>query len=222
MQRVLSRLQRTETGRSGRLSARSLTRLTAALVAGLVAVVLSGCAPNYTYLTSVSSQTYLKVPHAWRVYDQKAIEAKEPVKGQAFPYLAIFDANSKPSLDHLLTPTSQPWGVLQVSDIDPSDQVSFSLDSLTNEVIQVDQLSQTGQVQVVGSPALLSHGSFRGIQEELELQAGKQTLVAEQVGYTNDTTSRAWVLLVGCSANCFNQNHAEITRLVQSWIVGKS
>ncbi|MBO0747172.1 MAG: hypothetical protein J2O47_02410, partial [Acidimicrobiaceae bacterium] len=107
-------------------------------------------------------------------------------------------------------------------DLTGQEQSSYSFDSLGNELIQLDQMTQSGQAQVVGNPTVLTHGGYRGIRQEVAISVGGKTLLADMEGYVNAGTTKAWALLVGCSASCFNQNHAEINRLVQSWTVGKS
>lgn len=212
----------TEVVRNGRRSLRgTLIRLSALATAAVAAGVLSGCGPTYTYLTSTSSQSYLRVPHSWKVFDQKSIESKTGSSG-SFPYLAFFDDNPRPSLKDPLTATAKPWGIIRIRNLSGNEQATYSFDSLNNELIQFDQLSQSGQAQVVGNSTLLTHGSYRGVRQEVQIQDGGKTLLAEEAGYINNGTTKAWALLVGCSATCFNRNHAEINRLVHSWTVGKS
>jgi hypothetical protein len=191
------------------------------VLAAVVAVVVSACGPTYTYLTSTSSQSYLAVPHSWKVFDQKAIAASTGSTG-SYPYFAVFDANPNPSLKDAVSPTSQPWGVLRIRDLASSERETYSFDSLSNELIQFDQLSQAGQAAVVGDAEVLTHGALRGISQEVAIQDGSKTILTDEVGYVNNTTTKAWALLVGCSATCFTRNHSEITRLVHSWTVGKS
>ena len=199
------------------------TTIAAAVLAGATALALSACAPNYTYLTSASSQSYLAVPHAWKVFNQSTIQSSTGSSGSgSFAYLAFFDDNSRPSLKDSLAATSKPWGVLRIRDLSGSEQTSYSFDSLSNELIQLDQMTQSGQAQVVGNTTVLTHGGYRGIRQEIAISVGGKTLLADEEGYVNNGTTKAWALLVGCSASCFNQNHAEINRLVQSWTVGKS
>lgn len=200
---------------------RRLGPLGAVLAAAVAAGALAGCSATYTYLTSRSSQSYLAVPHAWKVYDQKAILAATG-SASTFPYLVFFDANRHPSLKDTLSPTPEPWGVLRIRDLSSSEQATFSFDSLDNELIQLDQLAQAGQAQVLGSSTLLTHGTYRGVRQEVALQDGTQTILAEEAGYVNRATTKAWALLVGCSATCFHTNLAVIDRVVQSWTVGTS
>jgi hypothetical protein len=199
------------------------TSVAAAVMASATALVLSACGPTYTYLTSTKSESYLAVPHSWKVFSQNSIMSSTGSNGTgSFAYLAFFDDNSQPSLKDSLAATSKPWGVLRIRDLSGSEQASYSFDSLGNELIQLDQMTQSGQAQVVGNTTVLTHGNYRGIRQEVAIAVGGKTLLADEEGYVNSGTTKAWALLVGCSASCFNQNHAEINRLVQSWTVGKS
>src|ERR1700722_17207777 len=122
-----------------RVGRRRVDNVVGVAVAAVLVAPLSACAPTYTYLTSSSSQSYLAVPHAWKVYDQKTILAKTGSTG-SFPYLAFFDDNAHPSLNDSLSPTTQPWGVLRIRDLAASERETYSFDSLSNELIQLDQL----------------------------------------------------------------------------------
>jgi hypothetical protein len=211
----MSRKRNTARGRA--------TTVAAAVLACVTALALSACSPNYTYLTSSKSQSYLAVPHSWKVFDQSSIMASTGSSGTgSFAYLAFFDDNTRPSLKDSLAATPKPWGVIRIRELSASEQNTYSFDSLGNELIQLDQMTQSGQAQIVGNTTVLTHGGYRGIRQEVAISVGGKTLLADEEGYVNSGTTEAWALLVGCSATCFNQNQGEINRLVQSWTVGKS
>jgi hypothetical protein len=191
------------------------------ILAALVVTGLAGCGPTYTYLTSTSSESYLAVPHSWKVYDQKTILAQTGSTG-SFAYLAFFDDNSHPALKDSLSATAKPWGVIRIRDLAASEQATYSFDSLQNELIEFDQMEQAGQAEAVGPAEVLTAGSLRGIRQEVAVVSGGKTILADMEGYVNNATTKAWALLVGCSAACFNRNQSEINRLVHSWTVGKS
>lgn len=189
--------------------------------AALVIVATAGaCSARYTYLTSSSSHTYLAVPHGWKVFDQHQIEAAVGTTG-SFPYFVYFDANPKPQVSNALTATSQPWGIERVRDLAGSEQVGFSFDSIDNELVQIDQLTESGSAQIDGQPRLLIHGTYRGVRQQVTMTAGDgSTVEFVQAGYVNNATNRVWALVVGCSATCFARNSGAIDRLVSSWTVG--
>lgn len=202
---------------------RRATTVAAAVLAGVTALVLSACAPTYTYLTSSKAESYLAVPHSWKVFNQQSIMSSTGSSGSGtFTYLAFFDDNKRPSLKDSLAATPKPWGVIRIRELSSSEQESYSFDSLGNELIQLDQMTQSGQAQVVGNTTVLTHGGYRGIRQELAIDVGGKTLLADEEGYVNSETTEAWALLVGCSASCFNQNKGAINRIVSSWTVGKS
>jgi hypothetical protein len=199
-------------------------RIGSLLAAGMfvtAAIGLTGCGPTYTYLTSSSSQTYLAVPHTWRVFGQQTIETRSGTTGTgSFPYLVYFDGNHAPKLADSLSATAQPWGILRVRDLGSDEQGTYSFDSLDNELLELDQLTKAGAAQVVGNSELLTHGSLRGVRQEVAINTGGKTVLVDEAGYINNATTKVWSLLVGCSSTCFQQHHVEITRLVHSWTVG--
>jgi hypothetical protein len=209
----------TEVVHFGRKWAKQVSLLVAA------ASGLAACGPTYTYLTSQSSESYLAVPHAWKVYDQSAIDnAAGGSSGVVkMSYLSIFDANPHPSVKKdPLHPTAKPWGVIQIRQLAANEIPDYSFDSLENEIVQFSELQSDNEASVVGEAKEVTHGNYRGVTQEIEIREGEQLVLADESGYINTSTTKSWALLVGCSESCFNTNHAEITRLVHSWTVGKS
>jgi hypothetical protein len=193
-----------------------------AVVAGLIgAFILSACTPNSGYVSSSSQGMFFKIPHSWRTYSQTSIKRNGMVTS-TLPYLVAFDADPKPDLVHVLGSSTYPWGLAEVASISGTDRLNFSLDSLLNTIVPVDQL-QSGSGNSVSdlSPSrVITRGTLRGVQVALRVSLnGKPPLSYEQISLVNNATTKTWVLLLGCSAACFNQHHGEINRVVSTWIV---
>src|SRR5579859_28990 len=116
--------------------------------AGL-ALLLSSCgASRYHFLSNTSTQTFLKVPSSWQVFQQKQILAHLDVtdpsatRRQPLPFYVVFDADPSPSLDHNVT-GKYPLGVVRVRNLSTDEHDSFSLASLRNEYVPVDQVLQS-------------------------------------------------------------------------------
>lgn len=196
-------------------------RLLPAGVSAVVASLVAACAPTSTYLTNSSQGTYLKIPHSWRAYSQASLK-HDGILTNTLPYLVAFDSAPMPDPKHLLHPTTYPWGLAEVEDISSSDQLTFSFDSLLNTVIPVDQISSTsgGSVTPLSPPRVITRGDLRGVEADLQVKlTGLGPLAYEQVSLVNSVTTKAWVLFVGCSPQCFAKNHSAVNRVVNSWIV---
>jgi hypothetical protein len=202
-----------------------------ALIAAVVmlVVVLSGCAGSgYTYVSSTSTGTFFKIPKSWKVYNQGAVlahngQAASTASGKAqFPFLAIIDGDPKPSLDHKLSVSAHPFGLARVRVLSADEHDSYSLASLRNEAINVDQLLQTdpNAVQALSAPRLLLHQGMRGTHLEYTVRnPDGTTFSVDQVGFVDAATHTVWFLLVGCQAACYVQNTGAIHRVADSWTV---
>jgi hypothetical protein len=196
-------------------------RLLAVVAALVVAVVAVACSPGSSYLSSSSQGMYLKIPHTWHTYSQTSLK-RQGLITSSLPYLVAFDANPKPDTTHLLGSSSYPWGLAEVNGISTSDRLNFSLDSLLNAIIPVDQLqsASASSVSELSPSQVITRGSLRGIKASLRVSlTGQPPLSFEQISLVNAATTKAWVLLLGCSPQCFAQHRGDINRVVNSWIV---
>jgi hypothetical protein len=49
--------------------------------------------------------------------------------------------------------------------------------------------------------------------------SGRAPLSYTQISLVNTATTKTWVLILGCSPQCFAQHRGDIDRVVNSWIV---
>jgi hypothetical protein len=195
--------------------------LSAVVIALTIVLVATACAPDSTYLAASSQGMYFKIPHGWHTYPQSTLK-RDGLISTSLPYLVAFDADPRPDVKHLLGSSTHPWGLAEVNGISQSDQLNFSLDSLLNAVLPIDQIQQaTGDsVSTLAPSRVITRGNLRGIQAALRLSVtGQAPLSVEQISLVNAPTTKTWVLLMGCSPACFAQQHGQIDRIVNSWIV---
>lgn len=175
-----------------------------------------------TYLKSTSTHTFLKVPPGWRVFPQTEIRNQTNVGGSPpFPFLAAFDADPRPSIDHSFSDGRYPFGIVRVRDLGVAEHDAFSLASLRNEVVKVDDILQTDSsaISVIGRPKLLTHKGLRGTKLEYSVHLNGTDFSVVQTGFVDGPTRRVWVLIVGCESSCFRRNAGAIHRVADSWIV---
>jgi hypothetical protein len=136
--------------------------------------------------------------------------------------LIAFDADPQPDVGHLLDSSTFPWGLAEVDAISTTDRLNFSLDSLLNTVIPVDQLqgSSGNSVSELSPSRVITRGTLRGVEVSLRVTInGRAPLSYEQISLVNTATTKTWLLIVGCSPQCFAEHRGDIGRVVDSWIV---
>jgi hypothetical protein len=164
---------------------------------------------------------FFKIPNGWRTYSQSNLK-RDGLITNGLPYLIAFDSSPKPDVSHLLDSSNYPWGLAEVNAVSSTDRLNFSLDSLLNSVIPVDQLQggSGGSVSELSPSRVITRGTLRGVQVSLRVTvSGRPPLSYEQISLVNTATTKAWLLMVGCSPQCFAQHRGAIDRIVNSWIV---
>jgi hypothetical protein len=191
------------------------------IVAAAIALLLSACTTDSAYVSSNSQGMYFKIPPTWRTYSQTSLK-RDGLVTTSVPFLVAFDGDPKPDVIHVLGASSYPWGLAEVSAISNTDRINFSLDSLLNTVIPLDQLqsSSGNSVSELSPSKVITRGTLRGVQVALRVTiSGKPPLSYEQISLVNTATTKTWVLLLGCAPQCFAQHRGDIGRVVNSWIV---
>jgi hypothetical protein len=191
-------------------------------------LLLSGCAgTRYRYLSSTSTGTFLKIPGRWQVYQQSQIlahlDAVDPsvTKRQPLSFYVIFDADPTPSLDHDVATAAYPVGLVRVRNLSAEERDTFSLASLRNETVPVDDLlqSDSNSVNAISPARQITHGGLRGSHLEYGVNTGQTTFAADQIGLVDAATDTVWFLIIGCSTTCYRSNTAAIHRIADSWTV---
>lgn len=202
-------------------------------VALVVAMALGACTGSgYRYVASSSTGTFFKVPGSWTVFhDARSIVSTQGTASsgslsQEFPLLVAFDANPRPSIEHDLTTASYPFGVALVRTLTVAERDSFSLATLRNQLVPVDNLIQAdpNSVEPVGTPrSIVRRGGLHGTHLVFTVhRTGGASFTVDQIGLVDASTRRVWFLLVGCEASCFTAHRAAITRVADSWTVKES
>jgi hypothetical protein len=179
-------------------------------------------------VSSTGTRTFFKVPSGWRVYSQNQILAHvdatdpsvQPRKPLAF--FVIFDAAPSPSLDHDVTAAAYPFGMVRVRTLSTAEQDSFSLASVRNEVVNVDQLAQSDSnaISPLRPAALITRGDLRGSHLEFTVHGpGASNFTVDQVGLVDPATHTLWFAIVGCATSCYRANAPAIRRVIDSWTV---
>jgi hypothetical protein len=200
------------------------TALALVLVAGLT---LAGCAGSgYKYVKASTNDAYYKIPERWKLFDKQQVIAStgtqlSSTEESGLRYLAIFDADPKPSLDHDLQTAQHPFGVVRVRTLDVAERDAFSLAALRNEVIPIDDIldKALANVEVVAGPySIVKHG-LRGSRITYTVQSGDSSFTVDQTGLVDPATTQVYFFIVGCETACYAENRSTITEIADSWTI---
>lgn len=197
----------------------------AAVAAALVGGACGG--PEYHYVKSTSDRTFVRVPSDWTLYDEDALlessdespESKEQFK--ELSWSVAFDASPKPSLDHILTVSDHPTGLVQVRKLLPGQRDTFSLSDLRAVLLRFDPLSNEAQddVEVLESKDI-TRGNLNGSELLLNLKTGDGDVVKwRQVALVDSALTRVHVLAISCDDECYSANEGAIDAVIDSWKV---
>ncbi len=203
----------------------SVTRAAALALAG--AVLGAACGSSaYTYVSSPAAGAYFRIPRAWHLFDEAEIR-RHNGEGPAseddeFRYLAIFDADPEPSLDHDLETAAQPFGLVRVRELAGTERDGYSLASLRNEMIPVDRIAgqDNAQVRDLAPPVSVEMGrTLAGTRLVYAVEHDGLSYAVHQVGLLDRGTRVVYFFLVGCRLDCFEANRATIDAVARSWTV---
>ena len=203
---------------------------TAVSLVAAALVLLTACAGSgFTYVKSSANNTYFKVPNDWRVFDKDQVlgltgtnKTSRPAPDPGLKYLAVFDADPKPSLEHDLQTATAPFGVVKVRELSPEERDTFSLAALRNEVIPIDDILQqeVGQIELVTQPKSIvkSHG-LHGSRLVYSVVTQDGSFTVDQTGLVDAGTRTLYFFIVGCESQCFAQNRRTISEVADSWTI---
>lgn len=195
--------------------------------AGVVAVLglLLGACSDGNIVASDAQQLYVRLPSDWTVHGAQAVETGNPffrgmdVSPEAFFKGASASPHPKPS--DIFSASGYPWAIIETSVLTGAQQMQMSVEGLSNVLIPIDQLAQQGATfQQLFQPQVLVKGALHGSLVAFEYGAGPDTAFDyRQATWVNNATTKAWVLIVGCSPACYEAQQATISRVIDSFYV---
>jgi hypothetical protein len=203
--------------------ATAMTILAAAALAG------AACgAPRYHYVKSSTERTYVQVPRDWTLYDEDELvtgleesdEAKDQYK--RLTWSVAFDAAPRPSLDHILSVTEHPTGLVQVRTLLPEERDQFSLSTLRAILLDFDprEGGQQSDVEVVASRDIERPGGLHGNELLINVRTPVGKLLKwRQIALVDGSVRKVHVLAISCDADCYADNEKVINQIMSSWKV---
>jgi hypothetical protein len=203
--------------------ARAGRRALAVAAAMLVTGGLAACSSNHI-VSSSAQQFYASVPSGWKVFNATALKndsALHSLISTPPQFLAVASASPRARVSDVFTSSNYPWAIALVRPLSQSEQSQLSLESLSDVLVPVDELSQLGDnVTMLSQPTEQVNGSLRGIVLSVQLQGPSGGQIAyQQSVWVNGATSKIWLLMVGCSPSCFQQQQTVIGDVINTFYV---
>jgi hypothetical protein len=215
--------------------ARRTVRGAAALAFAVAAALLiSACSGSgYHYLKNsddgAGTGTYFKIPEGWTVYDENALTKKldlSPTRAKirkATSWSVAFDGSSNPTLRHFdQAAPAKPFGFAEVRRIEPEERDTFSLESMRNAFVHVDDFAQRGgQLEILKQDEFTRSGGFRGLRFTFNAQLPNSStyVTFDQVTIVDPKTEHLHLMVVSCTVTCFEREKGTINTIMDSWTV---
>jgi hypothetical protein len=205
-----------------------------AALAAVLGLLLVACQPSgYTYVRNNQHGAYVKFPRAWHYFGDKDLlkwqaEAAGLTPGRAeqlsqMQWAVAFDADPKPSLDHLFNePNGYPIGFVQVRQLSDDERDQFSIASLRNQFVPFDSIAATdaGRIELLSGQELIGPDGLRGLHMRFTVRFNTGNLFTyDQTAYVDAATEKVYLLAIGCTVECFKNHTAEIEQITSSWTI---
>jgi hypothetical protein len=202
----------------------------------VAATTATGCgAPQFTYISDSSANTYFKVPYSWHRISDVSLAAQfkslGSSLGQGGTWDIAYDAAPAPAAVHLFTPNAtKPFAFAFVTPLPASASKSLSYDRLRDVLIPVTSAGRLAEAQ--GGTFPLSHfrllrdvvlapgQGVHGVWDTFEYTyPGGITDTFGKVVLTNSDKSQLYVLMVHCIDTCYSHNRDQIDAIMSSFTV---
>lgn len=206
----------------------------AMLVVG--ALLFGACSGGgYQYVHDSSTQTFFKLPQAWKTFDEGDLIPGEvrpnPFQqaGNPIQFLVGFSADPGAQAGDIPDPSSdQPQGFVLVHNLSTSERDQISLGFLRNAFVPIDQMysKDPNSVAVFVDDENLTRDGFHGShlvfsvrQSQDQVRQYTQSFTVNQTGLIDPATSKVYLLVILCTSDCYQKNQKTIDLVADSWSV---
>jgi hypothetical protein len=209
---------------------RHLYRVAALVIVGFS---VAGCslAPQYTYVSDSADNAYFKVPPSWHQVPESSLQSAEGSSSEEGSYLwsEAYDANSKPSVDHVFAATEEPVAYASVIGLSSTERNEMSYNSMRDLLLPVTAAARKAAsadheelegFQSLSDQVITDSNNNRGIREIFDYDLGTAPETFDLTVLTNSSTTKLYFLLVQCTETCFASNYKQISDVVNSFTVG--
>ena len=201
----------------------------------LAALAAAGCAaPQFTYISDGSANTYFKVPYGWHKISDVSLAAQFKSPGildqQNGTWDIAYDADNAPTAVHLFSPSaSQPFAFAFVAPLSASASSTMTYDGLRDVLLPV-----TATARAAAAASKFPLTGFRLLRDTIVTPGqgvhgvwdtynytypGNITDTFDQVALTNAGKTQLYVLMVHCEATCYSRNRSQLDTIMSSFTV---
>ncbi|HEY6798149.1 MAG TPA: hypothetical protein VI248_26015 [Kineosporiaceae bacterium] len=204
----------------------------ATLVAVLLVAVLTACgAPSYQFMASDTDDLALKMPRSWNLVNSGVPPTSDGTPAETGNWFAVYDAADHPSMDHVTAVhASAPVAVIRTLVVTKEQGRSVTDDTLKDAWLPVSDKSRatagvqgfTGTNFHLLDDQKLDTGTANGVHVVFSYDLGQGPEVFDQIVLTDKNKTRVHLLLVHCSASCYDTNRRAITDSMGSFTVRRT
>ncbi|MBW3557716.1 MAG: hypothetical protein KY454_12365 [Actinobacteria bacterium] len=211
-----------------KMAVRTIRGARALVVAFVVFAAGGACSlqrSGYQFVRSKETGTYFKVPDGWTVYGHGDVTrfleqqgaASEETRGRT-PFISTFSAEKKAKVLPFDPTGDRPAGIVRVKTLSPAERDETSFASLREEIVDFDTGLQTGQIEVLDSQEIEQEDGVRGQRVVFKIRdpASGGVFTIDQTTLLDRSTSKLYLLAVGCESRCYDQNRKQIDVVVDS------
>jgi hypothetical protein len=204
----------------------------------LVALGLAGCgAPTYRYVSNSIESTYFRVPRSWDVQDipVEPVDRIDSGNEDVLPvWRVMLDASSEPDLVHselLMNPAAdpldEPAGTVQIYDVTGGFNEKLSLSAARSAILGFDPLFMGDEVkdtvEIITRQPLAPNDGLQGSRVIFNFRptVDDPWRTMDLVSAFDQSRGRLYILLIGCSGECFKREQTTISDFVSSWKVDR-
>jgi hypothetical protein len=201
-----------------------------------LAVLASACASSeFSYVSSSDRNAYFKVPSDWRFFDKRDIlvasgQSLSAETNRQLSWLIAFDADPRPSLDHVLSIAEAPKHpviMARVQSLPFQVRDQFSLRWLRNSVYPVDQLLSANSAEILSSEDVVLDGGLHGNRLTYEITLQGVSNVADlsgvirvtQIAVVDPALTKLYMFTIRCESHCYRDNKSLLDQIADSWTV---
>jgi hypothetical protein len=197
--------------------------------------------PSYHYVKNSEERLYFKVPRQWERVDQQSLDRFE-LQGvdedsraarlvDELTWSIAYEDSDEPSPTHLLGGVEDPIAYARVQRLLEPQRGTVSFDWLRNLVLPVTESAREQAkaqealppgFELIEDEVLTPGHGLRGVHVVFNYSLGGALQTFDQTAYVNDDASRAYLLLVRCTADCYRDRGPELREVVGSFTVRES
>lgn len=204
----------------------------------VIGVMLAACgAPQFTYVANSASQTYFKVPNGWhKISDAELAHALGGGGSATVPstvWSVGYDGSMAPSAGHIFgASTTQPFALALVEPLNAAASNSMSYNSLRDVFLPVTSPTRQSAARngfpltgfhLLRDSVLTPGQGVHGVRDIFDYTfPDGNTDTFDQIAFTNADATKLYLLVLHCTAICYQKHTSEIDIVMNSFTVRSS